>query len=171
MLSGTIVCAVEGETQKARYENLFRHKDVQYIPTRAKEIWKRRILLILERSYTSGYCAPRFGLSMLFNAIFNICTYIAQNCSLISIGLYRSLPSASMACLDLFPRIAACAHSCLFFSGYLCIFTVWWQELHKRLIHIHGGLLADRTGALAEQGMARCDAMRCEDQRGSNPAN
>lgn len=32
------------------------------------------------------------------------------------------------------------------------------------------GVGADRTGALAEQ-VARCDAMRCEDQRGSNPAN
>lgn len=40
----------------------------------------------------------------------------------------------------------------------------------QRLIFM-AGFGADRTGALAEQGMARCDAMRCEDQRGSNPAN
>lgn len=67
-----------------------------------------------------------------------------------------------MGCLDLFPRIPACAHRCLFFSGYLCIFTELFMCGGKNWT----------KGSYSWRGLARTerepwlskwhDAMRCD---------
>lgn len=111
-----------------------------------------------------GYCALRFGLSMLFNAIFKkSCLHTLQNRSLITINLYLSLPSASVGCLDLFPRIPACAHRCLFFLWlplhFYWIIHVWWQELDKGSYSWRGLARTEREPWLSKGWH---DAMRCD---------
>lgn len=109
------------------------------------------------------------------NIIYNIC----QNRSLITIsfGICRSLR------LSFDNHVLGSTHPCL--RPWALVFVwphlyfdwkihVWWQELDKG--SFMAGFGADRTGALAEQILGwhdamRCDAKRCEDQRGSHPAN
>ena len=80
ILSGTIVCAVEDETQKARCENILRRTDVH--TDKSEGDMKKKNSAHLGEKLPQGFssCAPRFGLSMLFNAIFkkSLSTYIAK---------------------------------------------------------------------------------------------
>lgn len=74
MLGGTVGCAVEDETQNARYEKIFRHKD-EHTDESEGDMEKKNPAHL-------GEVTPRlrFGLSMLFNAIFkkSLSTYIAK---------------------------------------------------------------------------------------------
>lgn len=87
--------------------------------------------------------------------------------------LYLSLRSSSMICLYLVPRIPVCDHRRFFLYCYVCTLTEIYMCGSKQWTKAHSwrGLARNRTGALAEQSLGWHDAMRCEDQLGSHPAN
>lgn len=89
---------------------------------------------------------------------------------------YMSLRLSSMISLYLVPRIPVCDHRRLFLSGHICTLTEKYMCGGKNWTKAHswrGLARTERQPWLSRfwDGTMRCDAMRCEDQRGSHPAN